>query len=183
MAIKGLFTTSLITPNQGGRVSTGPAPTPEGAARTARDFERVQLSRPGLGGLLLIGIVLGSGSGLAWWKHTAIAERNAASLSQPEPMELVTASVALRARAHADDDVDRDGPCAASITLNNEFAGTVRELWLVPGRNRRRGKSPRRARRLRGGRRAESEEAQAAPETSLDRRQRAPARGPSRRWT
>ena len=133
MAIKGLFTTSLITPNQGGRVSTGPAPTPEGTAPTARDVERVQLSRPGLGGLLLIGIVLGSGSGLAWWKHTAIAERNAASLSQPEPMESVTAAVAQE-REHRPTTTSIGTVLALrSITLRNELPGTVREVRLAPG--------------------------------------------------
>ncbi len=82
---------------------------------------------------LLLLTVIGIGAALAVWKQASIQGAEAASASQPEPMEAVTVAVAQE-REH--------GPTATaigtivalrSITLRNELPGTVRRVMLTPG--------------------------------------------------
>ncbi|MDQ3427326.1 MAG: efflux RND transporter periplasmic adaptor subunit [Gemmatimonadota bacterium] len=82
---------------------------------------------------LLLATVLGLGGGLAAWKFAAIRGAAAASASQPEPTESVTASVA-RAREHRRSATSIGTVLALrSVTLRNEVAGTVRRVMLRPG--------------------------------------------------
>ncbi len=83
---------------------------------------------------LLVATVVAIGGGLAAWKYAALRASNAASATQPEPMESVTAAVAqLRPYRPTTTSV---GTVLAlrSITLRNELAGTVRQVRLAPGR-------------------------------------------------
>jgi membrane fusion protein (multidrug efflux system) len=82
--------------------------------------------------LLLISIV-GIGAGLAAWKYTAIQSSAAASANQPEPVESVTAAVAME-REHRPTTTSIGTVLALrSVTLRNELAGTVRRVMLTPG--------------------------------------------------
>jgi membrane fusion protein (multidrug efflux system) len=86
-----------------------------------------------VGSVVLPVIVLLTGVGLAAWKYDAIQASQAASASQPEPMETVT--VALAKEIEHRQTTTSIGTVLAlrSITLRNELAGTVREVRLSPG--------------------------------------------------
>jgi membrane fusion protein (multidrug efflux system) len=86
-----------------------------------------------VGSVVLPGIVLLMGVGLAAWKYDAIQSSQAASASQPEPMETVT--VALAKEIEHRQTTTSIGTVLAlkSITLRNELAGTVRDVRLTPG--------------------------------------------------
>lgn len=86
-----------------------------------------------VGSVVLPVIVLLMGVGLAAWKYDAIQAGQAASASQPEPMETVT--VALAKEIEHRQTTTSIGTVLAlkSITLRNELAGTVREVRLSPG--------------------------------------------------
>ena len=86
-----------------------------------------------VGSVVLPVIVLLMGVGLAAWKYDAIQAGEAASASQPEPMETVT--VALAKEIEHRQTTTSIGTVLAlkSITLRNELAGTVREVHLTPG--------------------------------------------------
>ena len=86
-----------------------------------------------VGSVVLPVIVLLMGIGLAAWKYDAIQAGQAASASQPEPMETVT--VALAKEIEHRQTTTSIGTVLAlkSITLRNELAGTVREVRLSPG--------------------------------------------------
>lgn len=85
------------------------------------------------GSVLLVSFVLLIGIGLAAWKYESIQGEQAASSSQPEPMESVTVAVA-RAIDHRQTTTSIGTVLALrSITLKNELAGTVREVRLTPG--------------------------------------------------
>ena len=82
---------------------------------------------------ILLATVVATGGLLAAWKHAAIREAEAASASQPEPIESVTAAVAT-ARDHRRTATSIGTVRALrSITLRNEQAGTVRHVNLTPG--------------------------------------------------
>jgi membrane fusion protein (multidrug efflux system) len=86
-----------------------------------------------IGSLLLFTAVGAVAAGLAAWKRSAEAAAGQRAASQPEPMEAVTAAVAV-AREHERSTVAIGTVLALrSITLRNEIAGTVREAALVPG--------------------------------------------------
>ncbi|HEV8582539.1 MAG TPA: efflux RND transporter periplasmic adaptor subunit [Thermoanaerobaculia bacterium] len=82
---------------------------------------------------LLFVTLLATGGLLAAWKMESVKEADAASASQPEPIESVTAAVA-RPREHRQT-VTAIGTVLAtrSVKLRNELAGTVREVSLTPG--------------------------------------------------
>ncbi len=85
------------------------------------------------GSALLVATVVAVGGGLAAWKYSALRKADAASASQPEPMEAVTAAVAKR-REHRPTTTSVGTVLALrSITLRNELAGTVRQVRLTPG--------------------------------------------------
>src|SRR5688500_3777294 len=86
-----------------------------------------------IGSIVLVFAVIAVAGGLAAWKAGSIKEANAASANQPEPMELVTSSVADE-REHRETTTAIGTVLAMrSITLRNELSGTVREVKLVPG--------------------------------------------------
>jgi membrane fusion protein (multidrug efflux system) len=82
---------------------------------------------------LLIVTVLATGGALAAWKYASVQEANAASATQPEPMESVAAAVATEL-AHRPTTTSIGTVLALrSITLRNELPGTVRYVRLTPG--------------------------------------------------
>lgn len=86
-----------------------------------------------IGSIVVVLVVLLLGIGLAAWKYESIQNEQAASASQPEPMESVTVAAA-RAIDHRQMTTSIGTVLALrSITLKNELAGTVREVRLVPG--------------------------------------------------
>lgn len=131
-------------------------------------------SRGWIGSGLLLLVVASAGVGLAAWKVSSVRANDAAAASQPEPMEMVTASAAV-AREHQPTTTSIGTVLALrSISLKNELAGTVHEVSLVAGEIVDEGKvlvaldvSVEEAE-------LKAQEAQAAlAETSLDRMQRA----------
>jgi membrane fusion protein (multidrug efflux system) len=81
----------------------------------------------------LLTTVVATGAGLAAWKYTGIAASAAASANQPEPMEVVTAAIATD-REHRRTTTSIGTVLALrSITLQNEIAGTVERVHLIPG--------------------------------------------------
>ena len=90
-------------------------------------------SRGWIGSALLLGIILSTGTALAAWKYSELEESEAAAASQPEPMEVVTTTVA-RTREHRPTTTSIGTVLALrSITLRNEVAGTVKRATLTPG--------------------------------------------------
>lgn len=83
---------------------------------------------------LLLVTLLATAGALAAWKKDSVEASAAASASQPEPMESVTAAVAT-SREHRPK-VTAIGTVLAtrSVTLQNEVPGTVRDVSLTPGR-------------------------------------------------
>ena len=81
--------------------------------------------------LVLIGVLLGTGTVLAAWKHNRLAAERSAS--QPEPIEAVTLATATP-REHRETTTAIGTVLALeSITLRNELPGTVRQVSLTPG--------------------------------------------------
>lgn len=86
-----------------------------------------------IGSSLLLVTVVATGGGLAAWKHASIEEANAASANQPEPVESVTAAVAME-REHRQTTTSIGTVLALrSISLRNELPGTVHHIMLIPG--------------------------------------------------
>lgn len=83
--------------------------------------------------VVLIGVVLATGSALAAWKRSAIEAADAAAASQPEPAEAVAVAVA-RELEHSPSTTSIGTIVALrSITVRNELPGTVRHVSLTPG--------------------------------------------------
>jgi membrane fusion protein (multidrug efflux system) len=83
--------------------------------------------------VLLIGVVVATGSALAAWKHSALEQADLAAASQPEPAESVAVAVA-REREHSPSTTSIGTVVALrSISVRNELAGTVSHVSLVPG--------------------------------------------------
>jgi membrane fusion protein (multidrug efflux system) len=87
----------------------------------------------GIGSVVLPAMVLLLGVGLAAWKYDAIQEGQAASASQPEPMETVNVAVAREIEHRPTTTSIGTVLALRSITLQNELAGTVRDVRLTPG--------------------------------------------------
>jgi membrane fusion protein (multidrug efflux system) len=84
--------------------------------------------------VLLIGVVVGTGSALAAWKQSSLDQAEAAAASQPEPAEAVAVAVALE-REHSPTTTSIGTVLATrSITVSNELSGTVRQVALTPGK-------------------------------------------------
>jgi membrane fusion protein (multidrug efflux system) len=84
--------------------------------------------------VILIGIVVGTGSALAAWKQSSLEQAEVAAASQPEPAESVAVAVA-REREHSPTTTSIGTVVATrSISVRNELPGTVREVALVPGK-------------------------------------------------
>ncbi len=86
-----------------------------------------------LGSSLLLVTVVGTGAGLAGWKHASIQEADAAAANQPEPMEAVTVAVAEEREDLQTTTAIGTVLALQSITLRNELAGTVRQVLFTPG--------------------------------------------------
>jgi len=84
--------------------------------------------------VLLIGVVVGTGSALAAWKHSAIDAASAAAASQPEPAEAVAIAVAREREYNPTTTSIGTIVALQSITVRNELPGTVRKIALVPGK-------------------------------------------------
>ena len=83
--------------------------------------------------LILIGVVVATGSALAAWKQTSLEQADIAATSQPEPAEAVAVAVA-REREHSPTTTSIGTVVARrSITVRNELSGTVRHVALSPG--------------------------------------------------
>jgi membrane fusion protein, multidrug efflux system len=95
---------------------------------------RILAGRRGwIGSALLLGTLLTTGVALTFWKISALKASEAAAATQPEPMEAATAAVASP-RAYRPTATSVGTVLATrSITLENEVAGTVRRVALVPG--------------------------------------------------
>lgn len=86
-----------------------------------------------IGSVVLPVMVLLVGVGLAAWKYDAIQDNQAASASQPEPMETVTVAVAREIEHRQSTTSIGTVLALRSITLQNELPGTVRDVRLTPG--------------------------------------------------
>jgi membrane fusion protein, multidrug efflux system len=82
---------------------------------------------------VLIGVIVAGAVVLGLWKHTSISAANAAAANQPEPMESVMATVAKERQHSPTTTVIGTVVALRSITLQNEVAGTVRRVALMPG--------------------------------------------------
>jgi membrane fusion protein (multidrug efflux system) len=83
--------------------------------------------------LILFLMLTGTGTGLAMWKLSAWRAAEAASASEPEPVESVTVAEA-RALDHKPTTTAIGTVLALrSITLRNELAGTVKDVKLTSG--------------------------------------------------
>ena len=87
-----------------------------------------------IGSTLLIGTILVTGAALATWKIASIKRSNAAGANQPEPMEVVTAAIAVERPYRPTTTAIGTVLALQSITLSNEIAGTVRQVGLESGR-------------------------------------------------
>jgi membrane fusion protein, multidrug efflux system len=83
--------------------------------------------------VLLLGVVIACGVTLAAWKHSAMQDSQAASANQPEPMEVVTASVAKLLDHRPTTTSIGTVLALRSITLRNELPGTVSQSRLTSG--------------------------------------------------
>jgi membrane fusion protein, multidrug efflux system len=89
--------------------------------------------RRGIAGLVLIGVVLGSGVLLAGWKQGVNRDAAAAAAKQPEPIERVTIASAQAQEHHPSTTAIGTVLALRSITLKNEVSGTVTRASLKSG--------------------------------------------------
>lgn len=82
---------------------------------------------------LLLLAVLATAGCLAVWKHGSLANAATAAAGQPEPVESVTAAVALSREYRPTTTAIGTVMALRSITLRNELPGTVRKVALTPG--------------------------------------------------
>jgi membrane fusion protein, multidrug efflux system len=86
-----------------------------------------------IGSTVLLGLIVTIGAALAAWKYSALEKSAAEAASQPEPTEVVTTAVAGE-RTHRPTTTSIGTVLALrSVTLQNELAGTVKEVRLNPG--------------------------------------------------
>jgi len=90
-------------------------------------------SRRWIQSFVLLITVLAAGAGLAAWKATNIREANAASATQHEPVESITVAIAKEQKHQPTTTSIGTIVALRSITLQNELAGTVRQVLLTPG--------------------------------------------------
>ncbi|HEX9895407.1 MAG TPA: efflux RND transporter periplasmic adaptor subunit [Gemmatimonadales bacterium] len=88
----------------------------------------------GIGAIVLLVTLVGSGGALAAWKGSSLRDSAAASANQPEPMEVVTAALASSREYRPTATAIGTVLALQSVTLRNELAGTVRHVALAPGR-------------------------------------------------
>ncbi|MFC6977985.1 efflux RND transporter periplasmic adaptor subunit [Microbulbifer taiwanensis] len=83
--------------------------------------------------LALLSVVVGFGALLGAWKYSAVKEAAAASASQPEPMETVTAVAAVAREQRPTTTAVGTVLALRSVSLRNELPGTVQRVNLTPG--------------------------------------------------
>lgn len=81
----------------------------------------------------LVATIVGLGGLLAAWKSGSMQESDAASASQPEPMESISVATASTREHRTTTTAIGTVIALRSITLRNELAGTVRQVLLTPG--------------------------------------------------
>ena len=86
-----------------------------------------------VGSVVLVIAVVATGSLLAAWKHSSLAEANAAASNQPEPVEAVQAAVAREREYRPLTTAIGTVVATRSISVRNELPGTVRNVVLEPG--------------------------------------------------
>jgi membrane fusion protein, multidrug efflux system len=86
-----------------------------------------------VGSSLLLLTIAGIGVGLAASKRASLREAEVASANQPEPMESVTAAVAVEREYRGTTSSIGTVLALRSITLRNEVPGKVHRVALVPG--------------------------------------------------
>ena len=86
-----------------------------------------------VGSMVLVVAVVATGSLLAAWKHSSLAEANAAASNQPEPVEAVQAAVAREREYRPVTTAIGTVVATRSISVRNELPGTVRSVTLEPG--------------------------------------------------
>ena len=89
--------------------------------------------RSWIGSLVLLSTVFLAALVLAAWKQTSIREAEAAAALQPEPVESITAAVAVERDHRPTTTAVGTVLALRSVTLRNELAGTVRRVSLTPG--------------------------------------------------
>lgn len=85
------------------------------------------------GSLVLVVAVIATGSALAAWKHSALADADAAAANQAEPVESVEVAVAEQRQHRATATAIGTVVAMRSISVRNELPGTVRHVTLTPG--------------------------------------------------
>src|SRR5687768_6417544 len=90
--------------------------------------------RGGVGAAGLILTLAGVGGSLTAWKVTTNRRAAAAAANQPEPVEAVTAAVAVARQQRSVATAIGTVLALKSVTLRNEVAGTVQHSALTPGR-------------------------------------------------
>jgi membrane fusion protein (multidrug efflux system) len=86
-----------------------------------------------VGSVVLVVAVVATGSLLAAWKHSSLADANAAASNQPEPVEAVQAAVAREREYRPVTTAIGTVVATRSISVRNELPGTVRSVVLEPG--------------------------------------------------
>jgi membrane fusion protein (multidrug efflux system) len=87
-----------------------------------------------IGAAVLLVALVGSGGALAAWKGESLKDSASASANQPEPIEVVTSAVATSREHRPTATAIGTVLALQSVTLQNELAGTVRQVSLTPGR-------------------------------------------------
>jgi membrane fusion protein (multidrug efflux system) len=85
------------------------------------------------GSILLFLALVTAAALLAAWKRGERRETEAAAAAQPEPVEVVSAATASERSHRASTTAIGTVLALRSVTLQNELAGTVRSVALVPG--------------------------------------------------
>lgn len=90
--------------------------------------------RGGVGAAGLLLTLVGLGGSLTAWKVTTNRRAAVAAANQPEPVEAVTAAVAVARQQRSVATAIGTVLALKSVTLRNEVAGTVQHSALTPGR-------------------------------------------------
>jgi membrane fusion protein, multidrug efflux system len=91
------------------------------------------ISRHRTGSIVMVVAVVAVGAGLAAWKHSALADADAAASHQTEPVESVEAAVAKQREHRPVTTAIGTIIATRSISVRNELPGTVRRVSLEPG--------------------------------------------------
>jgi membrane fusion protein, multidrug efflux system len=84
--------------------------------------------------IVLVAAVIAMGTALAAWKHSELADADAAAAHLPEPVESIQIAVAQEKQHRASTTAIGTVVATRSISVRNELPGTVRRVALEPGR-------------------------------------------------